>query len=64
MKKLILLFKVKREEWQASALTLVMLLALHALVIASNFELFTKTNVGHWNVFVKNFTVSGFDPIT
>ena len=64
MKKLIQLFKVRREEWLASAVTLVMLLALHALVIARNFDLFTKTNAGHWTVFIKNFTVSGFDPIT
>ena len=64
MKKLIRLFKVRREEWPASALTLVMLLVLHVLVIARNFDLFSKTNAGHWNVFIKNFTVSGFDPIT
>lgn len=64
MKKLIRLFKVKREEWLAAALTLVMLVTLHAFVIARNIDLFTKANAGHWNVFIKNFTISGFDPIT
>lgn len=37
---------------------------LHAFAIARYFDLFTNTGRGHWNVFVKNFTVSGFDPIT
>ena len=55
---------MKREEWAASAFTLVMLLCLHAFVIARNFEQFTGTGRGHWNVFINNFTVSGFDPIT
>lgn len=64
MKNLLRLFKVKREEWAASAFTLVMLLCLHAFVIARNFEQFTGTGRGHWNVFINNFTVSGFDPIT
>ena len=63
MKKLIRLFKVKREEWLAAAMTLVMLVTLHAFVIARNIDLFTKANAGHWNVFIKNFTISGFDPI-
>lgn len=58
------MFKVRREEWLAAAFTMVMLLALHALVIARNFDQFTRVNAGHWNVFVNNFTVSGFDPIT
>ncbi len=64
MKKLIQLFKVRRDEWAAAALTLAMLLVLHGLVIARHFDLFTKSNAGHWNVFIKNFTISGFDPIT
>ena len=64
MRKLIRLFKVKRGEWAAAAVTLIMLITLHAFVIARNFDLFTKTNIGHRNAFIKNFTVSGFDPIT
>ena len=64
MKKLLRLFKVSREEWLASALTLLITVALHAIVIARYFDLFTQTGRGHWNVFIKNFTVSGFDPIT
>lgn len=62
--KYLRLFKVKREEWLAAALMLLTTIVLHALVIARNFELFTQTGRGHWNVFINNFTVSGFDPIT
>ena len=64
MKKLIKLFKVSREEWLASAVAMLSTVVLHAFVIARYFDLFTNTGRGHWNVFVKNFTVSGFDPIT
>ena len=64
MKKLLRLFKVSREEWLASAITLLVTVALHVLVIARYFDLFTQAGRGHWNIFIKNFTVSGFDPIT
>ena len=64
MKKLLRLFKVSREEWLASALMLLVTVSLHILVIARYFDLFTQTGRGHWTVFIKNFTVSGFDPIT
>lgn len=64
MKKLIKLFKVSREEWLASAVAMLSTVALHVLIIARYFDLFTKTGRGHWTVFIKNFTVSGFDPVT
>lgn len=64
MKKLINLFRLRREERWPALCALVVLVFLHVVVIARNFELFSKTNQGHWNVFVKNFLVSGFDPIT
>lgn len=64
MKKLIKLFKVSREEWLASAVAMLSTVVLHVLVIARYFDLFTQTGRGHWTVFIKNFTVSGFDPIT
>lgn len=62
--KYLRMFKVKRDEWLASALMLLTTICLHALVIARNYDLFTQTNRGHWNVFINNFTISGFDPIT
>ena len=64
MKKLLQLLRVKREEWLSAAIALVVLIGLHTCIIAKFFKLFTHTGTGHWNVFVKNFTISGFDPIT
>ena len=64
MKKLLRMFKVRRDEWPEAAIMLLMLLTLHAAVIARHFDQFTQTGKGHWNIFVNNFTVSGFDPIT
>ena len=58
------MFKVRRDERIEAAVMLLMLLALHAAMIARNFSQFTQTGKGHWNIFINNFTVSGFDPIT
>lgn len=58
------MFKLRREERWPSLCALLVLVCLHVIVIARYFSLFSKTNQGHWNVFVKNFLISGFDPIT
>lgn len=62
--KYLRLFRIRRDEWLASAVMLLTTICLHVLVIARYYDLFTQTGRGHWNVFIKNFTVSGFDPIT
>lgn len=64
MKKLLNLFRLKREERVPALVALLYVIALNGLVIAKYFELFTQTGRGRWSVFIKNFTVSGFDPIT
>lgn len=64
MKKLLRMFKLRREELFAAAVSLLVLVALHAVIIGKYFHLFTQTGRGHWTVFIKNFAVSGFDPIT
>lgn len=64
MKKIISIFRLRREERLPALGALVVMLVLNALVIARDFELFSKANQGHWSVFIKNFTISGFDPIT
>lgn len=58
------MFRLRREERWPALCALLVLVFLHVVVIARHFSLFSKTNQGHWNVFVKNFLVSGFDPIT
>lgn len=64
MKKLLRMFKVRREEWLAAAFTLVMLVCLHVLLTARYYDLFAHSWLNHWSLFIKNFAVSGFDPIT
>ena len=64
MGKIIRLFKVRREELWPSLAVLAVLAALNALAIYKYSALFTSTGMGYWNVFVNNFRVSGFDPIT
>ena len=46
MKKLLRLFKVSREEWLASAITLLVTGALHVLLIARYFDLFPHKGRG------------------
>lgn len=43
---------------------LVVAVALNAMTVAKYFELFSKSGRGRWNIFIKNFDISGFDPIT
>lgn len=64
MKKLLQLFKIRREERIPALCALLVFVALHAVIISRYFELFSQNNRGHWNIFVKNFMISGFDPIT
>ena len=64
MGKIIRLFKVSREELWPSLAVLAMVAVLNALAIYKYSGLFTHTGMGYWNVFVNNFRVSGFDPIT
>lgn len=58
------ILKVKREErWLMLALLLIMV-ALNALVIAKYYAIFTPLKKFYWPLFIRNFHVSGFDPIT
>lgn len=57
-------FKVKREEWLPSLFILVVFLCLNALCILKYYDKFSDINRGFWKNFIRNFAVSGFDPIT
>lgn len=57
-------FKVKREEWLPSLFILAVFLFLNGLCIHKYFDKFTAINRGFWSIFVDNFSISGFDPIT
>ena len=58
------IFKIKREEkWFAMGI-IAMLGILNALVIAHYYGLFTPLSDHYYGTFVKNFHISGFDPLT
>ena len=64
MKKILSLFKIKKEERLPAYIALALMTALQAVFIASKAGIFMHTNGARWNIFIKNFDISGFDPIT
>ncbi len=60
------LFGVRREERLLMGGILLLLVVLHALMIYKYYGLFTKIDPRgfYWTLFIRNFHVSGFDPIT
>lgn len=58
------LFRVKREERALAAVMLVVFLSLDALVICKYYDVFTPFNAHYWHLFISQFHISGFDPIT
>jgi len=57
-------FKVRREEWMVGAPLLTVFVGLHALLIARYYQLFTPLQTHYWDLIIRNFHLSGFDPIT
>ena len=64
MKRLLSLFKIKKEERKPAFIALAVMIILQAVTIASKAGIFMHTGGARWNVFIKNFNISGFDPIT
>lgn len=64
MRKIIEIFRLRREERWPAAAALVLTVALNVLAVYKYYGLFSNTGRGYWNVFVDNFRISGFDPIT
>lgn len=58
------IFKIKKEERWLMLFVLVFLTGLHALLICKYYDLFTPIKRFYWPLFIHNFRVSGFDPIT
>ena len=58
------IFKVRREEWMVGAPLLTVSVGLHALLIARYYQLFTPLQTHYWDLIIRNFHLSGFDPIT
>ena len=62
--RLFAVFKVQREEWVVGAPLLTIFLGLHALLIARYYALFPPLQAHYWDLIIRNFHLSGFDPIT
>lgn len=58
------MFRVKRGEAVPAVVALLLYVVLNALVVLRYADKFMQTGKGAWGLFVKNFTISGFDPIT
>ena len=58
------IFKVRREEWMVGAPLLTIFVGLHASLIARYYQLFTPLQTHYWDLIIRNFHLSGFDPIT
>lgn len=59
-----IIFAIKREERLAALLLMVLLLSVNAMVLAHYYDLFTPIQSNYWQLFIRNFHISGFDPIT
>lgn len=57
-------FRIDREERGLAVILMIIILLLNTLVISKFFGLFMDYTDGSWNIFMRNFHMSGFDPIT
>ena len=64
MKRLFSIFRVRREERWLALTVLLAVVALNALVLCKYYDLFTPLKKWYWPLFIHNFHISGFDPIT
>lgn len=58
------LFRIRREERIMAATAAVLLVLMHIAAISKTFTLFSHAKGTAWNFIIKNFCISGFDPIT
>ena len=58
------LFRIKREERWFALSAILLFMALNAMVIYKYYRIFTPFNKHYWHLFVDNFHISGFDPLT
>ncbi len=56
--------RVHRGERGLALVMLIVFATLNAMVVAHYYGLFTPISKDHWGLFVKNFHMSGFDPVT
>ena len=64
MNKIFHIFKINREERWLAIIILAILAVFNGLVIAHYYQLFTPISDHYYGTFIKNFHISGFDPLT
>lgn len=58
------IFKIRKEERIPAGVALLVIIALNVLMISKFMGLFVDYDIDSWKVFMRNFHMSGFDPIT
>lgn len=58
------IFCIRRKERCLALVLLAIIVALNVLVICKYYYLFTPLSDNYWKLFINNFHISGFDPIT
>lgn len=64
MRDLLDLFRVRRDERKVALAVLLALIGLNAIVVCHYFYQFTPLQSDYWKLFIGQFRLSGFDPIT
>ena len=64
MRDFIDLFRIRRDERRVALFALLAFIALNAIIICQYYYLFTPLHGDYWKLFIGQFRVSGFDPIT
>lgn len=64
MNKIKELFRLRADEKIPALVALVYAVVLNFFVVEKYFSLFSEAGHGRWSIFIKNFAISGFDPIT
>ncbi len=64
MNKIFHIFKIKREERWIALVILAILAMFNGLVVSRYCQLFTPVSEHYYGTFIKNFHISGFDPLT
>jgi len=64
MKKVFDIFKIKKEERWSALIALMVFVQLNALTIIKYFDKFAPLSNNYHKLFVSNFHVAGFDPLT
>ncbi len=62
--QIIRMFRIKKNEALPALIALAVYIGLNAMVIMRYADKFTKPTVAFWSLFVNNFKISGFDPLT